>query len=145
MKLDCPLEKSNSKFWFGEGNLIMSPKQRSAQASDILQSALTIAGIILGLLSYITTTRHSLALIIIMFLAGATALFSSVQALVELKAGTSASWKTFLNPSYSEGVLLWSIILLSFAYLLIVFPDTSDNFAKVLNALAELFKTNNPK
>lgn len=118
----------------------MASRRKNHQSVDVLQSGTTIASIALGLLSYFSTDPKVARIVpFIVFLAGVAALSASVRALVDIRVDKQQSWKDFIKPNHSLGIIFWSILFLATAYIFIVFPSTTNNLRDILIWLANWF------
>jgi len=104
---------------------------RESGTGRLLQSALTIAIIALGLLILLPDSRSASVASLLIFAAGSAALYASVLALRELLDEQGRPRSELWSIRTSIGIIFWSIIFLAIAYVLIVYPDIGSKIAEL--------------
>jgi hypothetical protein len=120
----------------------MPPRSPRSYSVDVLQSSTTVAGIVMGLLSYFSTRETPQAVTFLTFLVGATSLYAVMLSLAEIRSVLRLSWRRFISPKHSLGIMFWSIFVLATAYLFIAYPSTANTLANILELLSRSFRIN---
>lgn len=111
---------------------------------ELLQSAITVASIALGLLGFFRDVHPVPVVPLLVFAAGIAALYASVLALKELLEEQRRPWSELLGIRTSIGIIFWSIVFLAFAYVLIVRPDIGNMIADLFESVAKVFRPKSP-